>query len=447
MANPGYVRSTDGSDGDNGSTWALANATAAGAITDASAGDRIWFSNNHAESTAGAVTLVFPGTFAAPNQLLCGDDAAEPPTALATTGSIATTGANSLTVAGNLYAYGLILSCGSGASTVTLGLINGDSNWQVWDSCALRVAATGGASRLRIGPSSGGVEGACELINCTLKFGNTAQGLNIGWATVTVRGGGLDGAGSAITTFVATATATGFGGLLVDGFDFSAGAAALNLIASGCAAPGKFIFRNCKLPASWSGLLFAGAPTHFGVRAEMYNCSASDTNYGLWVEDLAGSIKHETTLVLTGGASDGTTTISWKMATTANAEYPLIVLRSPEFYAWVDSTGSALTATVEILYDGVTALTDADVWLEVEYLGTSGFPLGGFADDCKADVLANAADQTASSATWSGIGSPTPLTQKLVATFTPQEKGVLICRVCLAKASTTVYVNPKAAVA
>jgi hypothetical protein len=41
MANPGYVRSTDGSDADNGSTWALANATLAGAMTDAAAGDRI----------------------------------------------------------------------------------------------------------------------------------------------------------------------------------------------------------------------------------------------------------------------------------------------------------------------------------------------------------------------------------------------------------------------
>jgi len=34
MANPGYVRSTDGSNADNGSTWALANADLAGAMAD-----------------------------------------------------------------------------------------------------------------------------------------------------------------------------------------------------------------------------------------------------------------------------------------------------------------------------------------------------------------------------------------------------------------------------
>ena len=54
-----YVRSTDGNNADNGSTWALAKATIAGAAAIDAAGDTVFVSDAHAESTAGAVTLTF----------------------------------------------------------------------------------------------------------------------------------------------------------------------------------------------------------------------------------------------------------------------------------------------------------------------------------------------------------------------------------------------------
>ena len=179
----------------------------------------------------------------------------------------------------------------------------------------------------------------------------------------------------------------------------------------------------------------------------MWNCDSGDTNYRLWIEDYAGSIKSETTLVKTGGASDGDTPLSWKMATTANAEYPLVLLRSPEIFSErITSTGSAKTITVDILHDSATALKDDEIWLEVQYLGTSGFPLGSFANDSKADVLAAGANQASSSATWTTTGMGNPNKQKLEVTFTPQEKGVAIVTVCMAKASYTVYVDPLAVV-
>ncbi len=173
----------------------------------------------------------------------------------------------------------------------------------------------------------------------------------------------------------------------------------------------------------------------------MHNCDDGDTNYRLWVEDYAGSIKQETTIVRSGGASDGTTSLSWKMVSSANAEYPLIVLDSPEIVQWNDTTGSAITVTVEIITDNVT-LTDAECWLEVQYLGTSGYPLSTFISDAKADVLATAANQTTSTETWTTTGLTTPTKQKLSVTFTPQEKGFLHAVVKLALLSTTVYVDP-----
>ena len=114
-----YVRSTDGSDADNGTTWALAKATLTGVAAIDTAGDTLWVSDNHAESTASAVSLALAGTAASPTRVVCGDDAAEPPTAVATTGTVTTTGNSTITLfsgGGYGYVYGLSFIAGSGAS-------------------------------------------------------------------------------------------------------------------------------------------------------------------------------------------------------------------------------------------------------------------------------------------------------------------------------------------
>lgn len=441
MANPGYVRSTDGNDADNGSTWALANATLAGAMADQAAGDRIFVSGNHAESAAAAITITLPGTLAAPNQVLCGNDAAEPPTALATSGSVTTTGANGVTLAGSGHIYGLNLNCGTGAGTVNCILSNTSGGHQSFDACNFSLLVTG-ASKLYLGNSSG--FSRVDIKNCGFKFAAENQGIQVrGMARIS--GGSLLSGGTSPTTLFLGNTGVP-SDTVVDGLDLTNAAAAINLVSGAPSGPGRCIFRNCKLPASWSGSLFTGAAIN-SFRAEMWNCDSADTNYRLWVEDYCGSIKSETTLVKTGGASDGDTPLAWKMATSANAEYPVNVLRSPEIASErITAVGAAKTITVDILHDSATSLKDDEVWLEVQYLGTSGMPLGAFANDAKADVLAAAADQTASSATWTTTGMTNPNKQKLEVSFTPQEKGVALVTVCVAKASYTVYVDPVAQV-
>jgi hypothetical protein len=159
-----------------------------------------------------------------------------------------------------------------------------------------------------------------------------------------------------------------------------------------------------------------------------------------------GDVYSETTIVRTGGASNGTTPLSHKLVSSAARKFTA-PLYGPDLVIWNAAVGSAKTATVEIVHDSVTNLTDAEVWLEVEYLGTSGFPMSLFASDRKADILATAADQTDSSEAWTTTGLTNPNTQKLSVTFTPQEIGVVRARVVLAKASATVYVDPLITVA
>lgn len=196
------------------------------------------------------------------------------------------------------------------------------------------------------------------------------------------------------------------------------------------------------MPASWSGVLNSSATPGAATVCEMFNCDSGDTVYRYRKTTRFGNIQDETTLVRTGGASDGSTTYSLKVVSTADSEYPVAFIDTPEIVKWNDTTGSAITATVEILFDSATALNDDEVWLEVMYLGTSGVPLASFISDAKADVLATAAAQTSSSVTWTTTGMSNPNKRSLDVTFTPQEAGFIHAVVKLAKASTTIYVDP-----
>lgn len=446
-----YVRSTDGSDADNGTTWALAKATLVGVAAIDTAGDRLFLSQVHSESTSASIAPAFAGTLASPTLVICGDDAAEPPTAVAATAVVATgSGAYSITLSGVVWFYGVIFKAGVGSSSnINLSLATGDQNYTRLENCELWLASTGTSSRIRVGDSGSGIESRVELIDCDMHFASTAQGIEHRGAKFCWSGGALVSGSSAITTLCTLAHT--IADILLENLDLSGLPSTCNLFAAAATGSGRAVIRNCKLPASWTGVLVATI-TGVNVRFEMYNCDNADTNYVLWVEDYAGSTKSETTIIRTGGASDGTTGLSWKMVTSASAEYPPIRLESPEIVQWNETAGSSVTATVEIVHDSQGAgsgskFQDDEVWVEVMYLGTSGYPLGTWVTDCKADVLATAANQADSSETWTTTGLTTPVKQALSVTFTPQEKGFIHARVVLAKASKTCYVCPKLTVA
>lgn len=436
-----YVRSTDGSDVDDGSTWALAKAGLAGAAAIDAAGDTIFVSQNHAETTAGNVSIALAGTIASPVKIICGNDAAEPPTAVADTATVTTTGTGYISITGSAYVYGVTFVAGTGSSSGPGISMSGNTHLGVFEKCAFKLVNTHSGTNVRLGVSTSGAHYRGHWKDCDIKFAAAAQSIVVDSTRFDWDGGSVLAGSATPTALIGFGGATGNGPTTVSGVDLSNLGTTFNIFASSL-VPTKGVIRNCKLPAGWTGGLgVTGTPA---TRYEMHNCDSGDTNYQMWVEDYAGSIKSETTIVRTGGSSDGTTPLSWKMASNANAEYPTVVLDSPEIAKWNETVGTPITATVEVITDGVT-LTDADCWLEVQYPGTSGFPLSLFANDAPADVLATPANQTTSTAAWTTTGLTTPVKQKLEVTFTPQEKGVLSAVVRLAKASTTVYVDRKLA--
>lgn len=437
-----YVRSTDGSDSDDGTTWALAKAKIGGVAAIDVAGDTIWLSQNHNESSAATVNVLCAGTLESPSRILCGDDSVEPPTALATT-AVCSTSVGLFDFTGSFYCYGIkFVSSGGANAGIRFGK---DASYQVLEQCKLHLTANDNRPSITAGEvGSSGAQGFVRLVNSTMKFAHASQRINVNGAYFEWVGGGLESGTVSPSILLQLATDRQQPNCLLEGLDLSNGGTTMAIFGAATSSA-KGVIRNCKLPNSWAGSLVSGT-LRAGGRTEMYNCDSTDTNYRLWIEDYAGSITQDTGVYNDAGATDGTTRLSWKMAAAANAEYPTIVLRSPEIVRWNGTTGSSITCTVEIAHssqgsgtDGV--LNDDEIWLEVQYLGTAGYPLTTLITDCKADVLATAAAQTTSSAAWTGDSAGWD-TQKLSVTFTPQETGFIHARVVVAKANATVYVDP-----
>jgi hypothetical protein len=441
MANR-YVRSTDGSNVDNGSTWALAKATIVGADAVDAAGDDIWVSQVHSESTAGAVTIAYSGSRLAPIRLMCGNDSAEPPTALATTAVVATTGNSNILVSavtgGALYVYGITFKAGNSTGTAFVGFTNASGARTVVESCECWVGSTGVAGGIAA-INNVGAGGETVFKNVGLKFSNVSQQIYIvDLASFNWRGGSIVSGSSAIATLLNLASAGVR--VVVESVDLSNCGTGVVLV-SGAVPGASVVFRHCKLPASWSGAPSA-ALTADGV-VSMYNCWEDGKNYKLWIMRYAGSIRDEITFVRAGGASDGTTPISWKMVSLANCNFNTTPLYSDWINRWQETVGGAITVTVEVLTDSATALDDDHVWLEVDYLGSSGSPLGSTIHDGKATVIATAAAQTSSSVTWTTTGMANAQKRSLSVTFTPQMKGFIRGRIGVGKALATIYVDPK----
>lgn len=446
---------TPGSGGD-GLSWANAELTLAAVDAADVAGDRILFDYRHSESTAGIITLAIAGTNASPSTLLSVTQSGASGYTGPTAGAIVATGAGAypINASGSFYAYGITFKLGVGSSAACSGAwANGDGNIEVFENCALEIATTHSSTYLQIGVSGATNNSSIRWIDFDVKFAATGQRLLL-------VGGDFVWSGGAAISGTTTPTNLIDGGgstysALIENLDLSNFASTVNLCA-GMNFGGRVVFRNIKMPSGWSGVI--GTPTVATGRVEAYNVgpavASGENNFSLWIEDYAGSVKHETTIVRTGGASDGTTAIAHKLSTTANAEWPTIVMRGPGLYAWCNSTGSK-TFTVHYVADenvaagqgaGTSnAFRDDELWIEVEALTTTDSPQAAFTTGM-CGVLDTPADNASSSETWTTTGLTTPKKGKLEVTLTVNEKGPYIVRVCGAKASKTIYYCPEVGV-
>lgn len=430
---------TGGSNTSPYDTWAKAATTLTTAISGSAAGDDFWVASDHAESTAGAITLSFPGTATAPNRIMSVDRAGSTPPVGADVlagASVSSSGNTSITIGGSyIYMYGLTFNAGvGGTTTANLTLTQGGN--RVYEACAFNIATTGASSRI----INSFTDTKTECINCTVSFGSTSQGLNITTGNFHWRNkpGSTAITGATLPTTLAPNSSTSTLGTknVFSGLDLSALGSGKTLIAAGSTG---FDIINCKLDAAVTISGTPGFNYNPGIRVLGSGSAGIVRREEIYLYQ--GTLTTETTIKRTAGASDGVTAYSWKIVTTANSK------RTAPFETfdgaiWNTTTGSAKTLTIHTVTDNVT-LTDAEIWLEVEYLGSSATPVSTLITDANATVLTTAANQATSTEAWTTTGLGTPVYQKLEVTFTPQMAGLFRWKVRVAKASTTVYVCPK----
>jgi hypothetical protein len=190
-------------------------------------------------------------------------------------------------------------------------------------------------------------------------------------------------------------------------------------------------------------------PSHRFYDVQFVNCGPADAPESLYHYTHFGDTLSSSSIYRTGGATIESINTSWLVLTSASAceADPHI---TPWIYGTVDSTGSK-TFTTYITND-TADFTDAEVWLEVDYLGTSDEAQWTRGTDQRATITTTAANQTDdTSSSWSGTGPSFTYKQSLVVTATVNETGQFRARVCVAKASIAstryFYIDPKVTVA
>jgi hypothetical protein len=203
-----------------------------------------------------------------------------------------------------------------------------------------------------------------------------------------------------------------------------------------------YLFERCKLPSG------AGFGIHSGtlnVRSaagaiKLHHCSKDNKIYDFEEHYYYGFIKDETTIVKTDGASDGTTPISILMTSNGNTGYPLNCLISPDIHGWA-SLATTQSFTIEGICDSETNLQNDEIWMELEYPENDTDGLG-FSSKDMCEILGTPEDKTVSEVEWTTTGITNVNKFKLSVIVTPGKVGPITARVCLAKPSTTVYIDP-----
>ena len=106
------------------------------------------------------------------------------------------------------------------------------------------------------------------------------------------------------------------------------------------------------------------------------------------------------------------------------------------------ATAVETVVSVECLVEGsgATAMTNAELWLEVQACTSSGSPMG-VTYSTRAGVLATPTTVSAGTTAFSGDGYATERTHKLTQTVTPTRTQFVRWRVCLARPSAGIYLS------
>jgi hypothetical protein len=399
--------------------------------------DMIYVGDNHAETQASSITLTFG---LSPNFVYCVDHLVATPTSanLKNTATITTTGATNITINGNGYINGIVFNVGTGASLTRLQLQQ-TTGYMTLVNCRFNINGTTALSAINFGNTAVANVGFITLVNCSAWFANAGSIISLNCSTVYWKNSVVLATGSAVPTKLISSinTTQSYGTLIGEGLDFSGHTAGTLIDALNVAS--KISLIKCRLGASTP---VAAALSAGNWEVDLINCDTGTRYYRNEHWNGLGHSLTETTIVRNGGAYNGATPVSWRIITTAFNDWgtPFVCL---PIGAYNNIVGSMVTATIEIVNDGVT-LTNADIWVEASYYGSASTTLRSFVNNGLITGLSTPVAHAASAnAAWVTTGLTTPIKQKLVVTFTPQAIGFVNYRVYLGRINATIFVDPK----
>jgi len=369
----------------------------------AAGGDTIWVANNHDEQWTASFTVAFTTANAGVFAVSVDNTVTSPTIADKSPGAIVqTTGAGSdrhLTISGYAQIYGINFRCSANNnSQVRIGT-TAASHRLLLDTCPIRAHHA-----LQAGVVGGGAssrQSTVEFVNCTLEFTRAQDGFqpqgNVIWR---------DTPAMLVSPSYKPPLAywyyTQFATVEFRNCDLSTYAAGDTIFVTNAGADTELSLVNCKLGASVSIASTATGTLSNYPTVNVINCDSGGTVYRNERRSNRGSLLTETTLIRSGGASNGATGFSWlfnpKSANTIQSPFQSFPLS-----VWNEFSGTTRTMTLYGVANGAAIATNKEVWLEVNYLGSSASPLATCKSSAPSHPLETAINLTADSSAWDSL--------------------------------------------
>lgn len=420
------------SDSNTGHGWgASAFLTIVHAAASMAAGDRLFINHIVNDTYATSQSITWPGTTSAPNQIYSTGTSHTPPTNadLVAGATLTVTTSGSLSMTGSLYCWGVTFTCDSDMSVAT-----GNSN-QMWDTCTFSCTSTNHGFTFANSSSN-----FSFMVNCTISgFWRTANGNVLNWK------GGTAGPPLTGTTNAPLFAGASFYDTFVEGVDMSSWPITQDIFDP---TQINHSFGRLKDMKMASGAVITTQPAGTGSISTARADSSASTNQ-FFMQSFWGAENNELSITRVGGAQDFSgTSFSKKIVTNASTLIPFPF--ESMALSFVNLTvGAAHTVSVYGTWSNAGGPpNNNDIWIEVEYLGSSGNPLGSYVTSATGGARVPASvysgsQYAADGSTWNNPPANNAPFVMTSAPFTPRIAGPITVRVYAAKASSTFYVDPK----
>ena len=365
-------------------------------------GNTVYVSHQHAETSTLTTTIEQWGQYYSTDhfKVLCVNSAGSMPPVLAdlrTTASIAVTGSNNLAVRfQNTYYYGITFAIGSGT---TSGYIDMQSSTScIYENCSFRKFGTANISYVF-------TLGSGKHIGTTFQFGLVSDMINFNSGAVVNFFGGSNPnpiIGSVIPNFFIGNYGNSGQRVTATGLDLTVWGSGKTLTT--VPASSVITLRNCKINSAvtlWNANDVNGQ--YYGA---MY-LSQTDSGTGVKRNEkysMQGAQITELVLVKTDGAKDDTVPVSWK-ATSRAYTVRLAPFQLMPLAAYSTAVATTVTATVVGMMNAAALPTNAEIWMEIDYLGNASNPQGTRIGNGFASVFSSATAHSSSTEAWDSLAT------------------------------------------